>query len=109
MQQFLALALTLRLRPAGTFDVRASPAVPSLEERDAGPDVDGFFVAAGEIAIEPGQEELRTLTRGEAEELLPELAEGSMRPKVEAALSFGGETLITNFEGLESGGGTRIA
>jgi carbamate kinase len=58
---------------------------------------------------EPGQEELRVLSRSDAEALLPKLAEGSMRPKVEAALAFGGETLITNFEGLESGSGTRIA
>jgi carbamate kinase len=58
---------------------------------------------------EPGQEELHTLSVEEAEVLLPELAEGSMRPKVESALAFGGETLITNFEGLESGRGTRIA
>jgi carbamate kinase len=54
------------------------------------------------------QEEIPVLTRADAEALLPELAEGSMRPKVEAALAFDGETLITNFEGLESGG-TRIA
>ena len=58
---------------------------------------------------EPEQEEVEALSRGEADELLPQLAEGSMRPKVEAALAFGGETLITNFEGLESGRGTRIA
>jgi carbamate kinase len=58
---------------------------------------------------EPEQEELHALSRDEAEELLPQLAEGSMRPKVEAALAFGGETLITNFAGLGSGGGTRIA
>ena len=36
-----------------------------------------------------------------------------MRPKVEAALAFGGETLITSFDGLASAlagdGGTRIA
>ncbi len=55
------------------------------------------------------QEELPTLSRSDAEALLPALAEGSMRPKVEAALAFPRETLITNFEGLESGGGTRIA
>ena len=55
------------------------------------------------------QEELTELARTDAKALLPELAEGSMRPKVEAALAFDGETLITNFEGLESGGGTRIA
>ena len=58
---------------------------------------------------EPGQAELRSLTRSDAERMLPGLAEGSMRPKVEAAIAFDGETLITNFEGLESGGGTRIA
>jgi carbamate kinase len=44
--------------------------------------------------------------------LLPELAEGSMRPKVESALAFGGETLITNFAVLEDAlagrAGTRI-
>jgi len=58
---------------------------------------------------EPGQEELRSLTRSDAEKMLRGLAEGSMRPKVEAAISFDGETLITNFEGLVSGGGTTIA
>ena len=48
----------------------------------------------------------------EAEELLPALAEGSMRPKVEAALAFGRETLITNFDALQDAlagrRGTRI-
>jgi carbamate kinase len=58
---------------------------------------------------EPGQEELRSLARSDAEKMLRGLAEGSMRPKVEAAITFDGETLITNFEGLESGGGTTIA
>jgi len=61
---------------------------------------------------EPDQEELRELTGAEAETLLPELAEGSMRPKVEAALSFGGETLITSIDALETAlagnAGTRI-
>jgi carbamate kinase len=55
------------------------------------------------------QEQIDGLSRGDAEALLSELAEGSMRPKVEAALAFPRETLITNFEGLKSGGGTRIA
>jgi carbamate kinase len=57
----------------------------------------------------PEQTEIRQLSARDAEALLPELAEGSMRPKVEAALAFGGETLITNFDGLESGGGTTVA
>jgi carbamate kinase len=57
----------------------------------------------------PEQAEIGRLSAHAAEALLPELAEGSMRPKVEAALAFGGETLITNFDGLGSGGGTTIA
>jgi carbamate kinase len=62
---------------------------------------------------QPEQEEIRALSADEARELLPTLAEGSMRPKVEAALAFGRETLITNFDALESAlrgdAGTRIA
>jgi carbamate kinase len=49
------------------------------------------------------QEELRELSAAEAESLLPELPEGSMRPKVEAGLAFaraGGETLITSSAAL---------
>ena len=61
---------------------------------------------------QPDQEELRELSADEAEALLPQLPEGSMRPKVESALAFGGETLITNFDALEPAlagrGGTRI-
>jgi carbamate kinase len=61
---------------------------------------------------EPDQEELRSLSTAAANELLPTLAEGSMRPKVESALTFGRETLVTNFEALEDAlagrAGTRI-
>lgn len=57
---------------------------------------------------ESKQEEIRELTRTDAQSLLPQLAEGSMRPKVEAALAFPGETVITNFDGLAADGGTRI-
>ena len=57
MQQFFALALPLCLRTARALDVRASTAMPPLEEGDARPDVDGFFVAPGEIAIQPGEQE----------------------------------------------------
>ena len=64
----------------------------------------------------PEQEELRELTVDEAEELLAELAEGSMRPKVQAAAAFvratGGEAVITSAEALgealEGRAGTRI-
>ncbi len=58
------------------------------------------------------QEEIRELSRSDAEALLPQLAEGSMRPKIESALGFAGETLITNIDSLEGtlGGkaGTRV-
>jgi carbamate kinase len=54
------------------------------------------------------QEQIGGLSLEEAQALLPELEEGSMRPKVDAAVAFGGETLITSFEGLAAGGGTRI-
>jgi carbamate kinase len=61
---------------------------------------------------EAGEEQIRELSRAEAEQLLPELPEGSMRPKVESALKFEGETLITSFDALESAlsghAGTRI-
>jgi carbamate kinase len=58
------------------------------------------------------QEAIRELSRKGAEALLPALQEGSMRPKIEAALGFAGETLITSFDALADalGGtaGTRI-
>jgi carbamate kinase len=58
------------------------------------------------------QEEIRELSRAEAEKLLPDLPEGSMRPKVESALNFDGETLITSFDALDAAlrgdAGTRI-
>ncbi len=61
---------------------------------------------------EPTQEEIRELSFSDAETLLPQLAEGSMRPKVESALAFGRETLITNFDvladALAGSAGTRI-
>ena len=63
------------------------------------------------------QEELRDVGAGDAEALLPELAAGSMRPKVEASLDFvratGHEALITSpaalAEALAGQAGTRIA
>jgi carbamate kinase len=62
---------------------------------------------------EEDQEEIRELSRDDARVLLPELAEGSMRPKVESALAFEGETLITNFdvlaEALAGRAGTRVS
>jgi carbamate kinase len=61
------------------------------------------------------EEELRELSLAEAEALLPELAEGSMRPKVEAAITVaraGGEALIAALDRVEDSlagrAGTRI-
>ena len=63
------------------------------------------------------QDELRELRADEAEALLPDLAAGSMRPKVEAGLEFaratGHEALITSAAALSSAlageAGTRIS
>src|SRR5205814_9767760 len=65
---------------------------------------------------ETNQEELRELSVTEAEALLPELAAGSMRPKVEASIAFvratGHAALITSPAALggaiEGRAGTRI-
>jgi carbamate kinase len=62
------------------------------------------------------QEELRELSVDEAAELVPELAAGSMRPKVEASIEFaratGREALITSpaalGDALTGSTGTRI-
>jgi carbamate kinase len=58
------------------------------------------------------QEEIRELARNDAKALLPQLSEGSMRPKIESALAFGGETLITSFDALADAlagsAGTRV-
>lgn len=63
----------------------------------------------------PHEEDVRDLTPDDADKLLPELAEGSMRPKVEAAIAVaraGGETLITSLdrvaEALAGSAGTKI-
>jgi carbamate kinase len=62
------------------------------------------------------QEAVRELSSAEAEALLPELPEGSMRPKLEAAVDFaraGGETLITSSaalaDALEGRAGTQVS
>jgi len=61
---------------------------------------------------EEDQKEIRELSRSDAEALLPQLAEGSMRPKIESALGFAGETLITNIDSLAGAlagnAGTRV-
>ena len=62
------------------------------------------------------EEALRTLDAAEAQELLPELPEGSMRPKVEASVAYvqatGGEALVTSpellAEALAGRAGTRV-
>jgi carbamate kinase len=63
----------------------------------------------------PGETEVRQLSLAEAEELIPHLAEGSMRPKVEAATAMaraGGEAIITALDrvadALAGRAGTRV-
>jgi carbamate kinase len=64
----------------------------------------------------PAEEEARELTVEDAEQLVPSLAEGSMRPKLEAAIAMarsGGETIITALDRVEAAlageAGTRIS
>lgn len=65
----------------------------------------------------PQEQEVRQLSARDAEALVPELAEGSMAPKVEACAAFvratGGEALITSAEALADAlagrAGTRIS
>jgi carbamate kinase len=64
----------------------------------------------------PREEEARELSVDEADALLAELAEGSMRPKVEAAIAVaraGGEAIITALDRVEDAlagrAGTRIS
>jgi carbamate kinase len=61
------------------------------------------------------EEEVRELATDDAEALLPELAEGSMRPKVEAAITVaraGGEAIIASLDQVEAAlvgrAGTRV-
>jgi carbamate kinase len=75
-------------------------------------DVDALYRDFGS----PAQQEVRDLGADDAEALLLELAEGSMRPKIEASVAFvratGGEVLITSpsalEDALEGRAGTRI-
>jgi carbamate kinase len=53
----------------------------------------------------PDEEEIRELTPDDAEKLLIDLAEGSLRPKVEAAIAMaraGGEAVITSLDSVEA-------
>ncbi len=64
----------------------------------------------------PAEEEVHSLTLEAAEDLMPELAAGSMRPKVQACVRFvsetGGEAIIASATGLADAlagkSGTRI-
>jgi carbamate kinase len=63
----------------------------------------------------PGEVEVRALSVAEGEGLLPQLPEGSMRPKLEAALTMaraGGEAIITALDRVEDAlagrAGTRV-
>jgi carbamate kinase len=76
-------------------------------------DVPALLLGYGTAA----EQEVRSLTPAEADDLLPQLAAGSMRPKVEACARFaretGGEALIVSAAGLSDAlqgeSGTRIA
>jgi carbamate kinase len=106
-------------RLAGVDAVIDKDRASSLLARELG--ADRLVILTGVPAAYKGfgtdrQEELRELGAAEAEALLPELAAGSIRPKVEASLDFaratGHEALITSpaslADALEGRAGTRI-
>jgi carbamate kinase len=86
----------------------------------AGLGADRLFILTDIAAVKrdfgkPTETEVRELSLAEAEELIPTLAEGSMRPKVEAAVTMaraGGEAIITALERVEDAlagrAGTRV-
>jgi hypothetical protein len=53
LQEFVGLALTLGERRPRAVDVRPGPRMRAIEEQHARPDVNGFFVFAREVLIEP--------------------------------------------------------
>jgi carbamate kinase len=87
----------------------------------AGLGADRLFILTDIAAVKrdfgkPTETEVRELSLAEAEELIPTLAEGSMRPKVEAAVTMarsGGEAIITALERVEDAlagrAGTRVS
>ncbi|TMM25980.1 MAG: carbamate kinase [Actinobacteria bacterium] len=112
-------AMRRGIRLAGLDAVIDKDRASSLLARELGADrlvilteVDAVFRRFGTDK----QEELRELSGDEAEALLPELAAGSMRPKVEASVEFaratGHAALITSpaalGEAIEGRAGTRI-
>jgi carbamate kinase len=108
-----------RAHLAGVDAVIDKDRASSLLARDLG--ADRLVILTEVPAVYRGfgtdkQEELRELSAEQAGALLPELAAGSMRPKVEASLEFvratGHEALITSpaalADALEGRAGTRI-
>ena len=57
MQRLVRFPLLLGKGAASALDVRASPSMAALEKRHPGPDIDGLFVLAFEVVLEPGKEE----------------------------------------------------
>ena len=58
VQQLVRLALFLRERAPGPFDVRARLRVGAVEEQHARPDVDRELVLAREVVVETGEQQL---------------------------------------------------
>ena len=58
MQHRFRLPLQLGLRTARAIDIGPRPIVMPIEEQDARPEVDGLFVLAEEILVEPGKKQL---------------------------------------------------
>ena len=57
MQQLVRFPLLLGQRTAGALDIRAGASMATLEKRHPRPDIDGLFVSAFEVVVEPGKEQ----------------------------------------------------
>jgi hypothetical protein len=58
MQGGIGLAFAFGLSPAGAFNVRTRAVVLPIEKQDAGPQIDGVFVAVGEVFVETAEQQL---------------------------------------------------
>ena len=58
MQGRVGFAFAFSLSPPGTFDIRARAVVLPIEKQHTSPEIDGVFVAVGEVFVETGEQQL---------------------------------------------------
>jgi len=58
MQALFGFPLAFGQCASRAFDIRASPAMATLQERDARPDIDRLLIVTTEVVIKTGQQQL---------------------------------------------------